>query len=297
MSLDLEVRGDPGACRDAAHRLVSIAATTQAAGDGLARASGIADADFGGLSGDAFRSHARTLAETADDTAQRCRRLARGLSELALDLEDVRRTMARARGVAEPWLVVADRRIWPPGTGDETFPKAARAAWQVATDVVDLARQVEERAQRDWRDCLWQVAEAVPLMPHDPVRGPHLAPEDPATPSDHSPGPAQHQPDHTPPTQQAAPTQQPAAPHPGHPATSPATAASTSPAATAASTLGASATTPSPTGAAQTGGTWAVGSLPDMGVGHVHDPEVGGPTLSPPVCDTPIQIEDADEQH
>ncbi|MBB6628341.1 hypothetical protein H5V45_13525 [Nocardioides sp. KIGAM211] len=186
MSLDTVVRGDPDGCRAAAHRLTTIAAAVQSAGDDLARAAGTAEDDFGGLAGDAFRARARAVADTADDTAQRCRRVARGLSELALDLEDVRRVMGRARAAADPWLVVSEGAIEPPDTRTEaTFEEAAHAAWQVASQLVATAREVESRAQLDWCGCVRQVAEGLPLVPYDPHRGPHL----PASPGGGSPAP------------------------------------------------------------------------------------------------------------
>ncbi|MCW2842690.1 MAG: hypothetical protein JWN22_606 [Nocardioides sp.] len=207
MSLDIEVRGDPAACRDTARRLNRLASAVDDASNALARQAHLSEHDFGGLSGDVFRDHAARLAASGDRTSRRCARLARAADELALDLEDVTGLMQLATEAARPWLTVDATTIRPPGVDprpDDPWVVKAWSAWHRAVLVVDRARAVEHRAQHDWRTALWQLAGATPpaarwdleditdgewpdadgVPAYDPALGPHLA-EDAGTPGEH----------------------------------------------------------------------------------------------------------------
>ncbi|MCW2793640.1 MAG: hypothetical protein JWO76_2738 [Nocardioides sp.] len=165
MSLDIEVRGDPAACRDTARRLNRLASVVDEASDGLARQAHLSDHDFGGLSGDVFRDHTGRLAAAGDRSSRRCARLARALDELALDLEDVRALMELAQQAARPWLAVDAATIRPPTMDPrpaDPWVTQAWSAWHRAALLVDRARAVEHRAQHDWRTALWQFAGGTP---------------------------------------------------------------------------------------------------------------------------------------
>ena len=79
MRLALDVPGDPAACTSAAADLHELGDIVGAAADTLVGQARIDEADFGGLSGDAFRHHARRLVEPANDLARRSHRLADAL--------------------------------------------------------------------------------------------------------------------------------------------------------------------------------------------------------------------------
>ena len=235
MSLDIEVRGDPGACRDTAQQLTRLAGVVDATGDSLTRQAHLSDLDFGGLSGEMFRGHAGRLASSADRTSGRCTRLARALNELALDLEDVRRLMDRAAAEARPWLAVDALSIRPPGVDprpDDPWVVEAWSAWQRATLLVGRAREIEQRAQHDWRTALWQFAGATPpevpwsldaltdgswpdddgLPAYRPALGPHHVPSSAPVnpPTDHptdSPHPSHHRHHHDHPSRAESQTQ------------------------------------------------------------------------------------------
>jgi hypothetical protein len=234
MSLDTEVSGDPDACRATVTRLARLASAVDEAGDCLTRQAHLADADFGGLSGDTFRDHAARLAAAGDRTTRRCTRLACALSGLALDLDEARSLMGSAREAARPWLAVGATTISPPAVdprADDPWAEQAWSAWRQVVLLVDRAREVEHRAQHSWRTALAQLTgAAAPAAPwdldditdgewpdaDDAAAAPHLlpghAPAPPPPPAGH---PHQHRRRHHDVAGQAATTPAPAAPAAG----------------------------------------------------------------------------------
>lgn len=277
MSLDIEVRGDPGGCREAARRLARLAAVVDVAGDSLVRQAHLSGLDFGGLSGDTFRDHTGRLAASADRVSRRCTRLSRALDELALDLEDVRSLLEQAAEAARPWLSVSATAIRPPAVDprpDDPWVRQAWAAWHRAVLLVDRARAVEHRAQHDWRTALGQLAGATPPEPpwdldditdgewpdvagppaYDPALGPHLAHAAPAPSGDRPPRPE-------------------AAGHAAHPATTVA----------AAPASGDRGDDPADRGDRGTGRTWGFGVVTTWHAALWHPPEQAPPA---PACGT-----------
>jgi hypothetical protein len=180
MRLALDVEGEPAACLAAAEDLHRLGDAVGAAADALAGQVRVGREDFGGFSGDAFRAHARRLVEPTDDLAHRCHRLADALHELARDLRDVRRAMALARQQARPRLVVTAHGIEAPAGPGGAADRDAWRAWDEAVRTVDAARQLEARAQADWRAALERFAlGSEGLSPYHPLLGPHLPPMPP----------------------------------------------------------------------------------------------------------------------
>jgi hypothetical protein len=188
MRLALEVLGEPAACASAAEELHALGDAAGEAADALVGQARVDEAGFGGLSGDAFRQHVRRLVEPADDLGRRSHRLADALVELSRDLRDVRRAMELARQVARPLLVVTDHEIHsPPDAAQGAEAGEAARAWDEAVRIVDAARQLEDRAQQDWRGALDRFALGTEgLSPYQPLLQSHLPP---LTPAGDEPGP------------------------------------------------------------------------------------------------------------
>lgn len=277
MSLGTEVDGDPAACHRAARRLGRLGSTVEAGGLSLSRRAHLRDDDFGGLSGDAFRRRAATLAEQAAEEARRCTQVGRALEALADSLEDVQLLLLRARQEARGALVVDGSVIHAPQLD---APERQHRVWRSVRMAVQDARGYERRVQGEWRDALARYATPAPAIPA-------LLDNSPST------GPA---------NEGGAPSGGPAAaPHPTAAAATAATSgvvaaesgvtpASSSPATPG--VLGAAAQHPSAQHPASPVMGWD--HAPDQGFEQVDDPrpppEAGPLPATPAVCGTPSVI-------
>lgn len=150
MSLETHVEGDPGACRRTARRLDALGDAAEQAATGLARRTTLSVADFDGMSGDAFRTHARQLGARLEDDARRCRRLSQAMGHLADDLDALLGLMGQVRDRARAGgLRVDGETVLEPG------PESDGAdTWRELVAFVGDLRDFEDRAQRAWQDAL-----------------------------------------------------------------------------------------------------------------------------------------------
>ncbi|MCW2797074.1 hypothetical protein [Nocardioides sp.] len=189
MTIETLVAGDPAACDRSARELACLGEATDRATTSVARRSTISTADFGGLSGDSFRRHAGSLAESLSAESGRCHRLARAMGQLAHDLDRVAGLMEQARQTARARrLVVEGTTIVVPGAHAD--PDQHRA-WRELRAVVAGIRELEARAQREWVAALARdTGTAPPARPaQSPARGGLPGLPAPANPSVVTPGP------------------------------------------------------------------------------------------------------------
>jgi hypothetical protein len=177
VSIETHVDGDPGACRRSARRLAALADAAEVAGTSLARRSTLSVADFDGMSGDAFRAHARDLSHRLEDDARRCRRLSRAMGHLADDLDALVGLMGQVRDRArEGGLRVEGETVREP---DPSAPAVTHDVWRELVPFVGDLRSFEARSQRAWEEA---------LLGETAGGGSHR-PDDPAPP-DRNPVPA-----------------------------------------------------------------------------------------------------------
>lgn len=162
MSINTSVNGNPSECHAAARRLRRLATALDASNEMLAQRSHLPAAEFGGLSGDAFRRRISALAGGATNAGADTAGLARALELLGRRLDDVLLLMGKARRAARASLVVDGQVIHRPGPCADAHD---HLVFDTVSRVVDGVRRLEQQAQLEWQEAVSTYADTDPPAP------------------------------------------------------------------------------------------------------------------------------------